>query len=104
MPAEDEMIFRLWVDDVRLPLGDAGEIRGRAVEKNLAARRLDVLIGKAMSADTPAWRVVDVDGEMSRKDLRGELLLILQAIEADHPLTEAQAELRGALLEPAAGL
>jgi hypothetical protein len=100
----DDVVFKLWVAEARLPFGEANEILGRAVDKKLPAQRLTRLIRQAMRSDSPDRRVVDVDAEISRKEIREELLLILEAIEGDHPLTTAQAELREALHVPTAGL
>ncbi len=89
-----EVIFRVDGRSQPVPVDDALDIRGRLVERTLAADELrsaiSAAIRRAESGERPA---VDVAEEM-----RGELFKVLVAIKNDRGLTPALSELETTLL------
>ena len=72
-----------------LSIADAKEVHSRLVERNLIVQRLRSEIGRALREKGSEVRVVE--------EAREELLLVLDAIETVHPLTDGQRLLRWAL-------
>ena len=97
---EDDVTFMLMGPSTFLAVvvsqEDASEIHGRCLEKSLAADGLDHKLKRATTPDSGEREVV-VDEE----PLRLELVRILEAIKADHPLTASQEELRQVVERPA---
>jgi hypothetical protein len=89
-----EIILRVNGRSQPVTVDDALDIRGRLVERTLAADELRSAIGSAIrraeSGERPA---VDVTEEM-----RGELFKVLVAIKGDRGLTAALSELEVTLL------
>ncbi len=89
-----EVVFRVGGRSQPVPVDDALDIRGRLLERTLAAEELRSAISAALrraeSGERPA---VDVAEEM-----RGELFKVLVAIKDDRGLTPALSELETTLL------
>ena len=89
-----EIIFRVDGRSQPVTVDDALDVRGRFVERTLAADELRSAISgairRAESGERPA---VDVTEEM-----RGELFKVLVAIKGDRSLTPALSELEMTLL------
>ncbi len=89
-----EVVFRVGGRSQPVPVDDALDIRGRLLERTLAAEELRSAISAALrraeSGERPA---VDVTEEM-----RGELFKVLVAIKDDRGLTPALSELETTLL------
>jgi hypothetical protein len=89
-----EIVFRVGGRSQPVPINDALDIRGRLLERTLAADELRSAIGAALrraeSGERPA---IDVAGEM-----RGELFKVLVAIKDERGLTPVLSELERTLL------
>jgi hypothetical protein len=81
---------------VVVPWVDANEIHGRAVERNLGARELRGNLERTRKPGSD--HVINVSEAM-----RLELLLILDAVQADDKFSEALGELRKAASSPIIG-
>ena len=89
-----EVVFRVGGRSQPVPVDDARDIRGRLVERTLAADELrsaiSAAVRRAESGERPA---VDV-----AEGMRGELVKVLVAIKDDRGLTPALSELETTLL------
>jgi hypothetical protein len=89
-----EIIFRVDGRSQPVPVDDALDIRGRLVERTVAAGELRSAISAAIRrAENGEGPAVDVTEEM-----RGELFKVLVAIKDDRRLTPALSELEPTLL------
>jgi hypothetical protein len=89
-----EVVFRVGGRSQPVPVDGALDIRGRLLERILAADELRSAIGAALrraeSGERPALDVAE--------EMRGELFKVLVAIKDDRGLTPALSELETTLL------
>jgi hypothetical protein len=82
------VVFTLGRHEVGLTRIDANEIRGRAVERTLAAEWLYDALARALDDESDRADVIVKD-----EAVRYEILIDLEAIRQEHPLTEGQQRL-----------